>query len=445
MMTYRNFFLIILLGILGAAYPQAGPDYMAEATPAPDMPEGSLNALGVDTLKLYRKVDSLMELGIREEAFPGGQVLVAYQGRKVFHRTYGYLTYDSIRATRPDDLYDLASVTKITAALPALMKLVEEGKLDLDEPFSRYWRPWRRRKDKRPLTLRQILAHQAGLEPYIVFLSDVRSRKGLKRRFVREEPSARFGRQAYPGLFVKDRFVRKMYRKINRSEVSKNKTYRYSGLTFLLFPELVNSLSGQPFDRYLETQFYRPLGLDNLTFLPAQRQPGQAVVPTEEDTIFRGDLTRGWVHDENAALMGGVSGNAGLFGTASDLAVLMQCFANYGQYAGVRVLDSATVREFARVQFPGNDNRRGLGFDKPLPDNSEKSLDNAYPAPLASPGSFGHSGFTGTFVWADPEYQLVYVFLTNRVYPSRDHRQLYSLGLRSRIQQLFYEALISTP
>ena len=207
----------------------------------------------------------------------------------------------------------------------------------------------------------------------------------------------------------------------------------------------MEDLTGEPFDAYLRKHIYDPLGLDHLGFLPARRQPGSVVVPTEADSIFRNDLTRGWVHDENAALMGGVSGNAGLFGTAADLGVLMECYSNYGKYRGVRILDSATVREFARVQFPDNDNRRGLGFDKPLPDNASLPLQEAYPAPLASPRSFGHSGFTGTFVWADPENQLVFIFLSNRVYPSRDHRQLYELGLRKRLQQVFYEALISTP
>jgi CubicO group peptidase (beta-lactamase class C family) len=141
--------------------------------------------------------------------------------------------------------------------------------------------------------------------------------------------------------------------------------------------------------------------------------------------------------------MGGISGNAGLFGTAEDLGVLMQLYANFGALGGIRLLDSATVREFARVQFPENGNRRGLGFDKPLPGNADLSPEEAYPAPMASPGSFGHSGFTGTFVWADPENQLVYIFLSNRVYPSREHQALYTLGLRTRVQQVFYEALFS--
>lgn len=407
------------------------------------LPAGSLAELGVDSAALYRRVDSLMDLGIRNQAFPGAQVLVAFRGKTIFHRSYGYHTYDSLQPVGNADLFDLASVTKVTATLPALMKLVEEGNLDLDAPFSRYWKPWRHRRDKKELTLREILAHQAGLVPYIVYLNQVRGENGLKHRFIRHKPSGRFSHQAYEDLYVKDGFVRKMYRMANRSEVSDQKQYLYSGLAFLLFPKVVENQTGMPFEQYLEQNFYKPLGCDSLLFRPALRYPREAVVPTEYDSLYRRDLTWGWVHDENASLMGGISGNAGLFGTAEDLAVLMQLYANYGVLGGRRLLDSATVREFARVQFPENGNRRGLGFDKPMLGNSNLPGAEAYPAPSAGPGSFGHSGFTGTFVWADPENQLVYIFLSNRVHPSREHQALYSLGLRTRTQQVFYEALFS--
>ena len=436
-------FIIVLFGIYARVYGQAMPSGDPPTTLTGSLPIGSLAELGVDSAALYRRVDSLMDFGIREQAFPGAQVLVAYRGHTIFHRSYGYHTYDSLQPVRNTDLFDLASVTKVTAALPALMKLVESGRLDLDAPFSRYWKPWRRHKDKRDLTLREILAHQAGLVPYIVFLNEVRTKTGLKSRFVQRAPSRRFSHQAYENLYVKDRFVRKIYRQANRSEVAAVKEYRYSGLAFLLFPKVVEDLGGMPFETYLQRNFYSPLGCDSLLFRPALRYSRETTVPTELDTLFRHDLTRGWVHDENASLMGGISGNAGLFGTAEDLGVLMQLYANYGTLGGRRLLDSATVREFARVQYPENGNRRGLGFDKPLPGNADMPVEEAYPAPMASPGSFGHSGFTGTFVWADPENQLVYIFLSNRVYPSREHQALYTLGLRTRVQQVFYEALLS--
>lgn len=403
----------------------------------------SIPELKADMAQIQREVDSLISAGIREQAFPGAQLLVARNGNVIFHEAFGHHTYDSLRPVRLTDLYDLASVTKVTGPLPALMKLVEEGKLDLDTPFSEYWEPWKRRKGKKSLTLREILAHQAGLVPYIVFLNEVLKKGSLKKRFVRKFPEKRFPIRAYDSLYVHRRFHRKMYRMINRSRVSEEKTYQYSGLTFLLFPELISRLTGVDYEYYLLTQFYQPMGCHTLVFNPTEKGLGDRVVPTEIDTLYRHDLTQGWVHDENASLFGGVSGNAGLFGTAEDLWRIMQMYQNYGSLEGKRYLSEAVVREFTRVQYADHDNRRGLGFDKPLLNNAELPLDEAYPAPGASPESFGHSGFTGTFVWADPVNQLVFIFLSNRVYPDRDHRKLYSSNLRSRLQEVFYSSLIS--
>ncbi|MFS4416183.1 serine hydrolase domain-containing protein [Maribacter sp. 2307ULW6-5] len=398
----------------------------------------------IDVLGVAPQVDSIINNGIKAMAFPGAQVLVAQGDEVLFHKAYGHHTYDSMQTTALNDLYDLASVTKITAPLPALMKLVETGKLDLDEPFSSYWKPWKRRKDKKDLTLREILAHQAGLTPYIVFLNEVIKKNGRpKARFIQNKKTKRFQQQAYPGIYVKNNFRKKMHRKINRSKVAGDKKYRYSGLTFLIFPELIGNLTGMPYEQYLEERFYQPIGAHTLGFLPATKNFPNNIVPTEVDTLFRQALTQAWVHDENASLMGGISGNAGLFGTANDLHRIMQLFVQMGRFGEEQLLDSAVVREFTTVQFPKNENRRGLGFDKPLLDNNTQSVHEAYPAPGASMESFGHSGFTGTFVWADPKNQLIYVFLSNRVHPSREHRALYGLNIRTRVQQVFYAALNS--
>ncbi|WKX78575.1 serine hydrolase [Zobellia laminariae] len=361
----------------------------------------------------------------------------------MFHKAYGYHTYDSIQPVALDDIYDLASVTKVTAALPVIMKLVDEGKLSLDVPFSTYWKPWKRKKDKRDITLREILAHQAGLEPYIVFLNEVfKNNKKLKKRFIRTSPNKRFQNQAYDELFVKNKFNRKMYRLINRSEVSTEKKYKYSGLAFLIFPELIEQLTGDSYEYYVEKNFYLPLNAPTMGFKPKTRGFSNAIVPTEVDTLFRHTLTQGLVHDENAALLGGVSGNAGLFANATDLAKLMQMYMQYGVYDGKRYISEATLKEFIRVQFPENDNRRGLGFDKPYLDNAEQPLPKAYPAPEVGADSFGHSGFTGTFVWADPRNQMVYIFLSNRVNPTRENRNLYDLNIRPAVQQIFYKATL---
>ncbi len=396
----------------------------------------------LDIDPITHQVDSIMSHGIQNHAFPGAQLLVAKDNEIIFHKAYGFHTYDSIQSVRLNDIYDLASVTKITGPLPAIMKLVDEKKLDLDVPFSTYWKPWRKKKDKKELTLRQILSHQAGLTPYIVFLSKVMKNGKLKRKFIKTASSKKFQRQGYPNIFVKNSFQRKMQRIINRSKVSDDKTYKYSGLTFLIFPELISQLTQTDYTTYLQKQFYKPLGAQTLGFNPSTKKFTNAIVPTENDTLFRKDLVKGWVHDENASLLGGVSGNAGLFGTAEDLAKIMQLYQNYGSYKGRQLLSEQTVKEFTRIQFPENENRRGLGFDKPLIGNDTLSLKDAYPSPLASSSSFGHSGFTGTFVWADPENQLVFIFLSNRVYPTRTHRKLYELNIRTALQDVFYKAFL---
>lgn len=399
------------------------------------------STVGYDSITIHRKIDSIITNGIKNNAFPGAQILVAKNAKIIFHEAYGFHTYDSVQKVSLNDIYDLASVTKITGPLPVLMKLVDEGKLDLDIPFSTYWKPWRYTKDKKEITLREVLAHQAGLTPYIVFLNQVLGENGkLKKRFIKRKANRRFQKQAYDGLFVKNRFNQRMYKIINSSKVSDEKKYRYSGLAFLIFPQLIEQLTGQAYEEYLTQTFYEPLGASSLGFLPKNKGFTNAIVPTENDTLFRNTLTQGWVHDENASLLGGVSGNAGLFSTATDMAKIMQMYMQYGTYGGKRYISEETVKEFTSVQYPLNENRRGLGFDKPYLDNTHFPFNDAYPAPEVSEDSFGHSGFTGTFVWADPKNQLVFIFLSNRVYPSREHRNLYKLNVREAVQQVFYYA-----
>ncbi len=292
--------------------------------------------------------------------------------------------------------------------------------------------------------VRDAIQNDPHSSPYIVFLNKVVKKNGqLKKRFVKPNIKTGFAKEAYPGIYVKNRFNKKMYRMINRSKVSEEKKYVYSGLTFLIFPELISQLTGQSYESYLKSTFYNPIGAKTLGFLPTSKNFSNNIVPTELDTLYRNTLTKGWVHDENASLLGGISGNAGLFGSAQDLAKMMQFFMEYGTFDGKEYVSKEVVVEFTTVQYPQNDNRRGLGFDKPLLNNSELSLEDAYPAPEVSPDSFGHSGFTGTFVWVDPKNQLVYIFLSNRVYPTRENRNLYTLNIRSTVQQVFYNALKS--
>lgn len=402
-----------------------------------DTPE----SVGLNADYIQTKVDSIMHLGIKEQAFPGAQLLVAKNNEIIFHQAYGFHTYDSIQKVALDDIYDLASVTKITGPLPALMKLYDDQKLDLDVPFSVYWKSWKHRKDKSQLTLRELLSHQSGLQPYIVFLNDVMKKGRLKKRFARRKANKSFPVQAYNNIYISKRFKKKVFRKIKRSKVSDDKIYKYSGLSFLIYPQLIENITGESYSSYLQKNFYSPLGCNTLGFNPSLKEFKNNIVPTEQDSLFRKDLTKGWVHDENAALLGGVSGNAGLFGTANDLAKLMQMYMQKGMYDGKRYVKESTLNEFTKIQFPENNNRRGLGFDKPLIGNDTLSIKQSYPAPEVSAESFGHSGFTGTFVWADPKTQLVFIFLSNRVYPTRTHRNIYNLNIRPALQQLFYRKI----
>ena len=385
---------------------------------------GNLTGEGYNDAKIHAKVDSIMDLGIANEAFPGAQLLIIKNRNVIFHETYGYHTYQKRQPVGKNDLYDLASVTKITAALPVLMQFVDNGKIELDKPFSNYWKPWSRKKDKRDLTVREILAHQAGLIPYIVFAARVMKKGTFKKRFVNFEKSRKHTVEVYKNMYLNKRFKNKMFRIINRSKVSDIKKYKYSGLFFLLVPELTHHLSNIGYETYLKENIYRPLGAYSVGFNPHTYYPEKNIVPTEYDSFFRKDSIRAWVHDENAALMGGISGNAGLFATANDLAKLMQMYLQMGSYGGHRFISDATMKEFTKVQYPENDNKRGLGFDKPLLNNDKLSLELASPAPEVSEDSFGHGGFTGTYVWADPSNNLVYIFLSNRVYPSRKNTNL---------------------
>jgi len=397
-------------------------------------------SVGLNSNHIQNHVDSVMTLGISQKAFPGAQLLVAKQGKVIFHQTYGYHTYDSIQKVALDDVYDLASVTKIVGPLPALMKLYEEGKIELDVPFSTYWTDWKHQKDKKNITLRELLAHQSGIKPYITFLHEVLKNGEIKSRFIRTKKSKHFSLEFYKGLYVKNRFKNKMYRKIKRVNSDGKKKYLYSGIASLIYPQLIENITGENFQSYLQNNFYKPLGCITLDYLPMHKKLKNNIVPTELDTIVRKDITQSWVHDENAALFGGISGNAGLFSSAIDLAKYMQMLNQKGTYNGKQYFKPATVEEFTRIQYPDNQNRRGLGFDKPLIGNDTLKIKEAYPAPQVSSKSFGHSGFTGTFVWADPEEDLIFIFLSNRVYPSRTHRNIYNLNIRPVLQQVFYQA-----
>lgn len=393
--------------------------------------------VGLDGQLMADSIRAIVEEGIRAQAFPGAQVLVAKDGMVVFHETYGFQTYDSLQPVRPDDLYDFASVTKVTSTLPALMRLYGEGKFDLDAPLKKYL-PFFKKSDKADVTYRQFLAHNGRLKPSIVFWSQAKNADGnWKRRSFRDHYSRRYPIHITDSLFLFKKYKKQIYKGICDLPLSTKSGYVYSDLSFILYPAVVERLMGEPLEDYLKKTFYRPLGAFTLTYNPLRYFPKERIEPTERDTFFRRQQIHGTVHDETAAMLGGVSGHAGLFGTAGDLAKLVQLYLNGGEYGGERFISEAAVREFTRCQYCPEGNRRGLGFDKPL---IEYDAQKSYVAESASPESFGHSGYTGTFFWADPKYNLVVIFFSNRVYPDRSHNGISNLNIRPRVQQAVYDA-----
>ncbi len=396
---------------------------------------------GISSTLLNHKIDSIAMYGIERQAYPGCQVLIAKDGNVIFHKCYGFHTYDSIAPVKEDDLYDWASITKVTGALPAIMRLVDEKKINVNMPLSHYW-PDFKNTNKEFLSLREILAHQAGLVAYIPYWQMALKNNGeLDPNVFKDHPTRKFNVRVSTNLYMNKDFRKVMYDTIRESKLLPRKKYVYSGLSFMLYPQIITNLTGVNYDDYLKQTFYHPLGAYTVTFNPYKVFPLDRIIPTEVDELFRHETMHGFVHDEGAAMMGGISGNAGLFGTTDDLAKIFQMYLQKGYFAGRRYISQKTINEFIRIQYPENKNRRGLGFDKPYIDNNKNTLEESYPATSASKNSFGHSGFTGTFVWADPDNGLLFVFMSNRVYPTRENLNLYELNIRTAMHQSIYDCI----
>jgi len=437
--TYILFLLLFALHVLAQEGPQFKTIKNIQST-SDRLIDVSPSDVGIDSSLLFLNVDRIMQQALDSGAFPGAVVLLAKDGKVFFEKAYGYHTYEAKNKVDATDIYDLASVTKTTAATLALMKLYENGQFDLDKTMGDYW-PKIAKRGKDELLMRDVLAHQAGLKAWIPYWSESQRRNGKYRwNTVKADSSRRYPYKiSDSGLWMhKDFREKKIYRMIKRTKVSDEKKYLYSGLAFYLIPEFIERASGKSFDDYLRDEFYEPLGAYTLGFNARARYSLDRIVPTEEDTFFRMQTLHGVVHDEGAAMMRGVSGNAGLFANARDLAKVYQMLLNDGVYNGQRFLTPETIHEFTRVQFPDNDNRRGLGFDKPLL-TYDKDLSSV--ARDASPASYGHTGYTGTLIWADPENDLLFVFLSNRVHPTRNNSKIYSLGVRPAIHNAVYELL----
>jgi len=419
---------------------------------------------GMDA-SVLSKVDEIALEGIKEKAYPGCQVLIMKDGIPVYDKCFGTFTYEDSKKVEPEHLYDIASLTKTTGTLLAVMKLYDEGKFGLTDPISKYV-PAMKGSRKGRIIIEDLLYHQSGLpgsHPFYreaindssytgaFFKARIDANHHLRvdnRLYVvddfkyKEEYLSAISSDEYPlqvaeNLFVSPTFSKKILEMIASDKIPlRDRRYRYSCLNFVLLKEMVERISGMPMDEYLEKEFYAPMGMKFTLYNPMRRFSSEQIVPTIQKDYLRGRKElRGYVHDEIAAFMGGVSGNAGLFSNARDVAKVYQMLVDGGQYGGKRYLSLETCQLF--MNKTSRISRRGLGFDKPEPAVGKGPCADEAPKEVV-----GHTGFTGTCAWADPKNGLVFVFISNRVYPRPfDHKKLMTLNIRPRIQQLMYQAL----
>jgi len=412
------------------------------------------------------RIGKIISGAIANQAMPGCQVLVARKGIVIMNKAFGNPVYGSSRPVTTTDLYDLASVTKVMATTQALMKLTDEGCVDISQKLSAYL-PYLEKSNKKDIVIKDILLHQSGLIPFIMFYfstmepvfknqvlispkitetNPIKVGTGqylnrytrFRSNIISSRYSEKFPLQVADNMYMIKSWPDTIYKGIANSPLNERKEYVYSDLGFILFRQLVDSVTRLPFDRYVDSVFYRKIGAGSLCFNPMKRFPRDVIEPTEDDQIFRKQQVQGYVHDPRAAMLGGISGHAGLFGNALDLAKMLQMMLNRGEYGDERFINPETIDLFTLMPLANNGNRRGLGFDKPETDKSK-------PNPVcegASPESYGHTGFTGNMIWVDPAYDLIYVFLSNRVYPDAENVKLAELNVRTQIQQVLYNAML---
>jgi beta-glucosidase-like glycosyl hydrolase/CubicO group peptidase (beta-lactamase class C family) len=384
----------------------------------------------------FSKIDSLINYGISQEAYPGAQVLIAKDGEIIYKKNAGYQTYDNKVWINDSSVYDIASLTKVMATTLAVMKLYDEKKFSLDDRLSNYL-PMLKKTDKRKITIKEALSHCGRLKAYLpIWIHSLKKAEEDSTLFSWQPENTDDYFQLTDSLYINKKYREDIFKQIIDSPLNPKHKYVYSDLGFILLGELVEVLSGKTLDVYLEENFYKPMNLSHTHFRPKEKEEIENIVPTIEAVDFRNSQIRGNVHDETSALLGGVAGHAGLFSTAEDLFAICQMLLNKGEYNGIRYIDSTTVDLFTRTHFAEHNNRRGLGFDKPLLKGK-----SSHTSQYASKKSYGHSGFTGTYLWIDPENQTILIFLSNRVYPDAKTNKLAKLNIRTDIHDLIYEIL----
>ncbi len=395
----------------------------------------------IDGSYLIHKIDSIAKDAIQQKATPGCVVLIAKDGNIILNKAYGYTTYDSMQAVTTGTIYDIASMTKTSATTLAIMKLYEEGKIKLEDPISQYI-SWLKNTDKATITIRQLLLHQGGLKSWIPFYKETIDAAGKPLSTIYSTyKDKKHAIQVAKKLFLRNDWIDTLHKRIVQSPLGDTNKYVYSDLDFILLGKIVESVTSQPLDKYVTETFYKPLELTSTGFNPLQWLPPGGYrwpAPTENESIFRQQLIIEYVHDPAAAMFGGIAGHAGLFSTTNDLFVLYQMLLNSGKMNGKTFFKPTTIELF--TQYNSTISRRGFGFDKPEKDNATRK--EPYPSVYASPQMYGHTGFTGTCVWVDPSEQLIYIFLSNRVYPNGNNSKLSTLEVRRNILDVVYKSLL---
>ncbi len=391
--------------------------------------------LGINS-KAFSKIDSIVLQGIKEKVFPGCQVLIAKDGNVIYQKAFGFHTYENKITVKNDDVYDIASVTKIVASTASVMRLMDQKKLSLDNHLGDYL-PELNGSNKQDIVIREMLAHQAGFRDWIPFWMKTVNKDGsYKPGIYSRTPNELFIKRVADDLYINNNYEDTIYKQIIDSPLKERGKYLYSDLGYYFLKKIIEKQSEAALNVYTQNSFYSPLGLTTMGYKPLARFEMNRIIPTEFDAEFRKQLLQGDVHDQGAAMLGGVAGHAGIFSNANDVAVMMQLFLNKGKYGGARYIDSTTLSQCTKCQF--KDNRRAIGFDKPETDHGKESP----VCSCVSDESFGHTGFTGTMAWADPKNGLVFIFLSNRVYPdARRENKLAKSGIRTKIQEIIYNAV----
>ena len=393
---------------------------------------GQAEDLGINPLKL-NQIDEIALKGIEDGAYPGCQIVVAVKGTIIYRKSFGKQTKNGEKVSNTD-VYDIASITKIAASTLLTMHLCDAGLLNIDKKLGDYIPEVTGNGPYSQINIREMLAHQAGLIPFIKFYSKSMSNGTLLPSIYATDKKAGYELKVADGIYMRNDYVDTMYKQILNTPLGIKK-YEYSDLCFYFIQKINEKIVQQKQNDYLLSAIYMPMGLRYTRYQPLNFFSKAQIAPTENDKTFRKQLIHGYVHDPGAAMLGGVAGHAGIFSNATDLASIMQLFLNKGKYAGLKFFSEKTINDFTRVQFPGN--KRGAGFDRPNASGGGTCDE------LASSVSFGHSGFTGTLAWADPKDDVIVVFLSNRVNPDQENWKLRDMGIRTKIQHVVYEAVNS--